>query len=335
MVVAADGVPQRDQRGVLDDRQRRQQTVVAGLEEPGALDLEVAAPTDSQRPKQVARLIGESDCEHDGRESSSPRRSPSTGRIASVLPVLHCRDLEDASSTIAALYGVPPKELEQALPLAEHRATEDPGDPIRALPRALADALRQAPETPARIHYFHGTRAGKPQRFLREGLRPLGQVLDSLWKEVAALIPEVSHGELRSLRANLTAGRVGPHTYGVRVADDPLHHGPCGHLLREMFLHPHEYTSVDYLAGAEIVIDICQAVEQRTGIDATARYRAATKPCIVEFSVPARHFNDALAASLWYLAAGLRGEQTTNGNWSFCSDGKPLPAKAIVTVFDP
>jgi hypothetical protein len=249
--------------------------------------------------------------------------------------VLRCRDLTDASSTVAALYGVSPAKLEGALPVAADRAQEDRQDPIGALPGKLAAVLHRTPVEPERIHYFHGTRASDPDLFLHDGLRPLGQVLDSLWHEVASLVPEISEAELRSLRTDLTAGSVGPHTYGLRVADDPQHHGPCGHLLREMFLHPDDYTSVDYLAGAEIVIDICQTVEQHTGINATTRYRAATKPCIVEFSVPASHFNHALAAALWYLAAGLRGEQTTNGNWSFCADGKPLPAQAIVSVFSP
>jgi hypothetical protein len=259
---------------------------------------------------------------------------PFTCRIAGVPHVLRCRDLEDASSTIAALYGVSPLELKRVLPLAARRAQEDREDPIGAFPSTLAAVLQRTPTVPERIHYFHGTRACKPERFLRDGLRPLGQILDSLWRDVGALVPEVSEHELRSLRADLTADRIGPHTYSLRVADDPQHHGPCGHLLRETFLHPDDYTSVDYLAGAEIVIDICQVIEERTGINAAARYRQATRPCVVEFSVPASHFTHALAAALWYLAAGLRGERTSNGNWSYCTDGRPLPAQAIVSVLD-
>lgn len=248
-------------------------------------------------------------------------------------PVLRCRDLEDASSTIAALYGVTPAELEQALAPAARQAQEDRQDPLGVLPSALSTVLERTPVEPLRIHNFHGTRAGNPERFQREGLRPLTQVLDALWREVGALVPEISDHQLRALRADLTAGEVGPHTYSLRVADDPHHHGPCGHLLREMFLYPNDYASVDYLAGAEIVIDICQAVEEQTGIDATTRYRDATRPCIVEFSVPANDFNGALAAALWYLAEGLRGERSTHGNWGYCADGTPVPPQAIVSVF--
>jgi hypothetical protein len=246
--------------------------------------------------------------------------------------ILRCRSLADARSTVAALYGVSPAELDVALPVAARRAQEDGEDPIGALPSTLASTLERTPAEAARVHYFHGTRASDPERFLHEGLRPLGQVLDSIWQEVAALVPELSEHELRSLRADLSTGTIGPHTYSLRVAEDQQRHGPWGHLLREMFQHPDDYGSVDYLAGAEILIDICQAIEQRTGIDATARYRRATTPCVVEFSVPTSHFNHALAAALWYLAAGLRGERTLNGNWSYCADGVPVPTEAIVSV---
>jgi hypothetical protein len=246
--------------------------------------------------------------------------------------ILRCRDLNDASATLAALYRVAPAELEQALPAAAYQAQRNREDPIRALPRALAALLEKIPAQPARIHYFHGTRASDPERFLREGLRPLGQVLDFLWQEVAALVPELPEHEVIALRKELSAGTIGPHTYRLRIGTDQQHHGPCGHLLREMFLSPDDYTSVDYLAGAEIMIDICQAIAERTGIDATARYRHATTPCVIEFAVPTSHFDGALAAALWYLAAGLRGERTPNGNWSYCGDGLPLPAKAIISV---
>lgn len=246
--------------------------------------------------------------------------------------ILRCRSLVDASASLAALYSVSRAELDEALPLAARRAQEDREDPIGALPGTLATTLERTPAKPARIHYFHGTRTSDPERFFHEGLRPLGHVLDSLWHEMATLVPELSERALRSLRVDLTTGTIGSHTYRLRVAGDEQHHGPCGHLLREMFQHPDDYASVDYLAGAEIVIDICRAINERTGIDATARYGRATIPCVVEFSVRTSHFNHALVAALWYLSAGLRGERTLNGNWSYCADGVPLPAQAIVSV---
>jgi hypothetical protein len=99
-----------------------------------------------------------------------------------------------------------------------------------------------------------------------------------------------------------------------------------------LFLHPRDYSSVDYLAGAEIVVDICQAVGERFGINATARYHSATTPCVVEFWAPSEHSDDALGAALWYLSAGLRGERTTNANCGYGADGVPVPPDAIVSV---
>jgi hypothetical protein len=46
---------------------------------------------------------------------------------------------------------------------------------------------------------------------MRTGLRPLGQVLDSLWREVGALVPELSPEQLAVLRADLWDGKIGPH----------------------------------------------------------------------------------------------------------------------------
>jgi hypothetical protein len=103
--------------------------------------------------------------------------------------ILRCRDLKDAGLTVAALYDVSPGELERALPVAARHAQEDQEDPIGALTGVLAPIVERNAATPARIHYFHGTRASEPGRFQREGLRPLGRVLDLLWQEVGHSCP--------------------------------------------------------------------------------------------------------------------------------------------------
>jgi hypothetical protein len=238
-------------------------------------------------------------------------------------------------AAVAGLYDVSPGELARKVLLAAREARDDPEDPIRALPGAVSRALDRTPATPTHIRFFHGTRTSKPQRFMRTGLRPLGQVLDSLWPEVGALVPELSPEQLAVLRADLWDGKIGRRTYSLRVKDIP-YDGPCGHLVRDMFLHPHDYASVDYLAGAEIVIDICEAIEERAGIDVTARYRRMTTACVVEFSVATsvatRDFDSTLSAALWYLAAGLRGERTIDANWSYCADNVAVAPEAIVSV---
>jgi hypothetical protein len=260
------------------------------------------------------------------------RRGPSHATIAGVTLILRCGDLTDAGVTIAALYGVSREVLEQILPVAAERAQDDQTGPIGALPAMVAAELRRDPVKPAKIHYFHGTRSWDPKQFLRQGLRPFDQVLEALWQEIGLLVPELSDAKLRVLRNDLMAGETDQPTYSGRV--EQLDHGPFGHLLRDVFLSPGDYGSVDYLAGAEIVIDICRAIEQRTGLEATSRYRHATTPCVVEFWVATRQCDGALAAALWYLAAGLREQQTSHANWTYCADGQAVPADEIVSVLD-
>jgi hypothetical protein len=245
--------------------------------------------------------------------------------------VLCCRNLEDALASVSVLYGVEDREIIRVLPRAADHSRADLADPIGALPNALARELAKTPGVPSSIHYFHGTRVRDPTVFARHGLLSLEQVLDALWTEIRSLVPEVSEEQLLNLRADLTAGRVGPSTYCTRVADGQ-HHGPCGHLLRDVFLHPRDYSSVDYFAGAEIVIDVCHAIEDRFQIDVSGRYREQTTACVVEFSMPTQNFGYALSASLWYLESGLRGERTINANWGHGGDGAAIAPEAIVSV---
>jgi hypothetical protein len=135
-------------------------------------------------------------------------------------------------ASVSALYGVSAAKIERGLPLAAARARADPEDPIGALPDAMAAELETRHDAPARIHYFHGTRAWSLDSFRSEGLRPLAQMIDVLWQDVGELVPELSGRELCSLRADLGAGNVGPHTYGCRITDREQP-GPCGHLLRD------------------------------------------------------------------------------------------------------
>lgn len=208
----------RCERCVFDDGQRCKQRVIARLEEPGVLDLEIASATDAQRSKNVTRLVDEPDCSHGRREDGAPdvlagrhnRRMSST---------LRCRDLKDTLMSVSALYGVPARDLVHALPSAVSSAEVDLEDPVGVLADALSAELGTTPQTPSMIHYFHGTRAYELCRFAHDGLRPLEQMLDPLWREIAALVPELSDRELRDLRADLGAGVIAPFTYSWRIAD--------------------------------------------------------------------------------------------------------------------
>jgi len=246
-------------------------------------------------------------------------------------PVLRCRDPQDALASISALYDAEQSEIVRVLPRAADRSQTDLDDPIAAMAGALSRELAKMPRTPSSIHYFHGTRARDVTVFARDGLMSLEAVLDAMWREVRSLAPELSENELLVLRSDLTAGRVGPSTYGTRVADSQ-HHGPCGHLIRDALVRPRDYGSVDYLAGAEIMIDICHAIGDRFQLDASARYIEQTTPCVVEFSAPAERLGHALSAALWYLESGLRGERTTSANWGYSGHGLAIAPTRIISV---
>ena len=263
-------------------------------------------------------------------EPSNPLRR-ARRRQDSAMSILRCADFRSAMDSLAYVFSVPATELASALPAAVNASVHDPSDPIAALPTATATELGSAMRPLTKIHYFHGTRARELAVFIARGLVAMQHVLDAIWDELGELIPEVERPDLRRLRDDLGAGMIGPHTYGLRVTR-PFLHGPCGHLVCDALLYPSEYSSVDYFAGAEIVVDICHAVSERFEIDAAARYRAATRPCIVEFAMAATDTNGAIASALWYVDAAIRGERTTNANWGYDGAGAAIPPSAIVSV---
>ena len=247
------------------------------------------------------------------------------------MSILRCADLQSAMDSLADVFAVPATDLASAVPAAVNVSVHDPCDPIGALPAATAAELGREIRPLTRIHYFHGTRARDLDVFAATGLVSMQSVLDGVWGELAELVPEAERSQLGRLRDDLAAGIIEPHTYALRVTR-PFLHGPCGHLVRDALLHPSEYSSVDYFDGAEIVVDICHAINERFGIDAASRYRAATRPCIVEFAMPATDTNRAIASALWFVDAAMRGEHTINANWGYDGAGAAIPASAIVSV---
>jgi hypothetical protein len=237
--------------------------------------------------------------------------------------------------SLAALYGVTPNRLLAVLPYAVARAEAlDAFDAARSLPNTLATALgaSDAP-APTRAHVFHGTRALDPAAFARRGLLPLSAVLDDLWSQLSALVPDLSASDLSGVREDLAAGRLGRPTYAHRLACGVREDGPLGLLIRDIHLRPEDFSSVDYLAAPEIVADICDAVDERFTAGLRDRFERVSVPCIVEFAVPADDVSDALASAAWYLHEALRGEaRGIDHGTNFDGEGTPVPPSAIVSV---
>jgi hypothetical protein len=248
------------------------------------------------------------------------------------MPVaLRCADVKTALESLAMLHGVSANAVLDALPRAVAVGVTDVDHPVRAVAGALARSLGTTCGEPCAIHYFHGTRTADPSRFAAEGLLPLNAVLEDIWLGIGALGPEVTDADLRALRDDLEHGRVAPHTYQLRASDD-RQHGPYGNLVQEVLLYPDDYGSVDYLAGAEIAVDICEAASGRFGIDLAPRFHAATVPCVVEFAMPAEDVEGAMASAIWYLDSAVRGERTTNAHWAYDGEGRPVEPENVVSV---
>lgn len=185
-----------------------------------------------------------------------------------------------------------------------------------------------APRTVGRVHWYHGTRARRPERFLTDGILPLPLHHRGGWEELVEFAPEIPLADIVALREDLAAGRVEPYTYAQRI-DRSAEHGPYGQLVRSAFFDHEAYAAVDYLSGAEIVVDACIAARERFGIDVEARMRAATTMCIVEFALPSRDTENEFAAACWYVEAALRGATTHDAKCFHDGKGMPVPPSAV------
>jgi hypothetical protein len=248
-------------------------------------------------------------------------------------PVLRCRDAGVAVQSLAALFGVAPDRFAHALPEAAAVVEADPeAELVRAIVPALTANLGRPPDTPGRIHFFHGTRAFEPHLFAQRGLLPLWAVLDDLWNRMHGLAPEIPAEAFIALREGLEGGRIEAPTYKHRF--DTYDDGPNGVLVRDVLVNPNVYHSSEFIRIPEIVEDICVAARNELRVDLEPRFEHATTPCIVEFSTHPREVHQALTAACWYAEAALRGTTAAGGDafWNFDGDGVAVPAEDIVFV---
>jgi hypothetical protein len=248
-------------------------------------------------------------------------------------PVLRCPDVCVAVQSLAALFGVASNRF--ALALADAAAVVE-GDSEAELARAIVPALTagfgRSPETPSRIHFFHGTRAFEPQPFAQLGVLPLRAVLDDLWERMRDLAHEIPGEKFLALRQDLEDGRIQALTYRDRL--DTHDDGPNGVLVRDVLLNPKAYHSSEFIRIPEIVEDICVAARNEFHIDLEPRFESATTPCVVEFSTPPREVHKAITAACWYAEAAARGEIAGGDDafWNFDGGGVAVPAEDIVCV---
>jgi hypothetical protein len=242
---------------------------------------------------------------------------------------LKAGSVPEAIASLAELAGVSTDAIRRAVPYAiaeiEHVPTQRDAALVAALSRRLGRLT-----LPLAIHYFHGTRVIAPDLIGKRGLLPHAQILSTLWAQLGELArPEVTPADWRALRQELDDGCLGPSTY----LRPPSEIGPFGLLIRDVFLEPQRWHSVDYLRSPESVADICAAAHDRFGVDLAEAYEEAALPCIVEFAaVAGARADEAVASTAWYIEGARRGEPSLDALHAFDGRGTAVPPEAIVTI---
>ncbi|MCM3920140.1 hypothetical protein ND748_00315 [Frankia sp. AiPs1] len=159
-------------------------------------------------------------------------------------------------------------------------------------------------------YYFHGTRSFDPDSFLREGILPLGQVIERIWSSLYELIGDrITERDWQRFRADLEGSGSG-HSgflYRHKVSNASLH-GPYALLVRGNHFNPGAIGCHDYLATPEIVQDIGRSF----GHNLQEAFEAASKKCIVKFRSPDVG-KAAVIAAFWYVYSAIRSDHDPAG----------------------
>lgn len=257
---------------------------------------------------------------------------------------LDCETPDSAIGSIAKAAGVKAGALRQVLAASEpdklyadwddeslDRLPFEPEDPSSAIPRRWLAELGVDLDLVQfdRTCFFHGSRVRNPSSFVRQGIRPLGDMVDQIWSELYDLVAdEIDPSRWATLRRQLDGrsphtGGHSAHLYRSKVGDR-IHHGPFAQLVREHSLNP-PWGMHDYLDIPEIVEDIARCV----GMDLEMRFRRSTTPCIVKFARPRAGVGD-LASALFYAYSELhKVDVGLNGVGGIACDGPVLPSEVL------
>lgn len=227
------------------------------------------------------------------------------------LHVLDCETFETTLASVATAANVSEQRLFDGLARFDPATVDSSADWYEAVPRAALasvginiDSIRFEA-----ICAFHGTRTLDPRGFLRQGILPLGAMIDRLWDDLFSIAGRhVTTAEWHAIRASIETGR--HHTglaeqsaflYQLKVGRASLH-GPYANLVRDHVIAPVEGHH-DYLTVPEIVQDIARF----TGTDLQDRFERAAQSCVVKF----RHddvTHHEIASAVSYLMSKAHNE---------------------------
>ncbi len=154
--------------------------------------------------------------------------------------------------------------------------------------------------------FFHGTRTLDPSSFRRDGVLPLGHVMDRIWDDLYSLISDrITLDAWRDHRAAVESGEGGHggYMYRLKTKDLSFHGGPYAFLVRDHHIARIKENH-DYLATPEIVRDIAWTCD----FDLQQEFDNAARPYIVKFRTTSTTVH-ALHTAFWYIHSSLRGTE--------------------------
>ena len=182
---------------------------------------------------------------------------------------------------------------------------------------------------PAETCWFHATRALTNATFGSQGILPVSQNADALWRMLRGVDPQPpadsAWDQFRSLVENEELGESSTK-YMIKQKLP----GPFAFLIREELDYFGETRSVNYFAASETIEDICLCYERAFGRDLLTPYRAATRPCVVKFVDPRPE--RVMGTVARYIYAQEHGEDAYSVNTCFDSRGVAIRPDQILDI---
>jgi hypothetical protein len=250
------------------------------------------------------------------------------------MPFLDCESVESTYSSLSETLGLEQTDLEA---IFDELAGSEPIvlDQTCSSEEFVMAAVRRFSSSEFSLdgaYWFHITRVSESNQAFANGILPTDQAIRTIWKFLRSLVgDEISDrewAEFQKMECDCHAASL----YNRKPGNIALHGGPFAMLVRDIALHADTVGNHDYLGMPEIVEDICQCFSHRCGLDLQARYKQASRPCIVKFfstELP----QDGVSIALNYLFHAHHGKRfSLDCNTCFDGKGQPVSRQRILNI---
>ncbi len=249
------------------------------------------------------------------------------------MKLLDCETVDTIYSSIEQISGLNKDTLIDVL----LHVTEDELYPGHISPdKILLKKLQRETNSickPDAICWFHLTRTVQNNPF-EEGILPLSQILDHLWRLLFSLVQDqISSEQWREFQSKVRTGKLNhsARLYQMKTSSSQ-HWGLYATLIRDFAFKANGLPIHDYLRVPEIVEDIAICFEKLFGIDLLKRFSTATSPCIVKF-LDYESRPDTVGVALHYLHVQIHnGELSIMCNTNIDKRGAPIHRDQIIKV---